>query len=252
MKNAICAELYKLRHNRLLWFVPVLYAAMGFYSGLYEHEVMNTYRGLELFSLTELAGLFLPFAVTTVTGYVTGGDFSRRTVQNALSVGTDRKSYYFSRLLVQGLLTGALFLVIWLPHIVCHLILPRGNTQAVIALLASKLMVYMAVLLLQLLAYVSVMNAVCYFVKKPLSAIVAGIILVYLEMILRQVATQNGVGFIRELVRFSPANVIHGFFAYAYYDRVFTGEFLGYGISAVFLMIISSAAGYIRFEYGGD
>lgn len=252
MKNAIQAELYKLRRDRLIWFVPVLYAAMGLYSGLYEHEVMNTYRGLELFSLTELAGLFLPFAVATVTGYAIGGDFSRRTVQNALSVGTDRKSYYFSRLLVQGLLTGALFLVIWLPHIVCHLILPRGNTQVRIALLVPKLMVYMAVLLLQLLAYVSVMNAVCYFVKNPLSAIVAGIILVYLEMILRQAATQNEVGFIRELVLFSPANVIHGFFAHAYYDRVFTGQFLGYGISAVLLITISSAAGYIRFGYGGD
>ena len=252
MKNAICAELYKLRHDRLLWFVPVLYAAMGLYSGFYEHEVMNTYRGLELFSLTELEGLFLPFAVTTLTGYVTGGDFSRRTIQNALSVGTNRKSYYFSRLLVQGLLTGALFLIVWLPHIVCHLILPRGNTQVRIAFLVPKLLVYMAVLFLQLLAYVSVMNTVCYFVKKPLSAIVAGIILVYLEMILRQAAALNGVGLIREIVRFSPANVIHGFFAYAYYDRVFTGEFLGYGVSAVLLILAGCAAGYGRFEYGGD
>lgn len=252
MKNAIRAELYKLRHDRLLWFVPVCYIAMGLYSGLYEHEVMNTYKGLELFSLTELAGMFLPFVVAAVTAYTIGGDFSRRTLQNVLSVGTDRKSYYFSRLLVQGLLAGALFLTAWLPHIICHLAWPRGNTDVRIAFLCQKLIVYMAVLFLQLLVYVSVMNAVCYFVKKQLTAIVFGIVLVYLEMILRQAAALNGMGLVREIVGFTPANVIHDLFAHAYYDRVFTGEFMKYGISAVILIAAGSAAGYLRFWYDRD
>ena len=125
VKSVFRAEKYILWHDRLLWLVLVMYCAVGGYAGFYDHAVMDTYKGVELFSLPEIMGLFLSFSTVMLTGYVIGGDFSRRTIQNVLSVGIDKKTYYYSRLLAQGLLTGALFTGIGLIHIYCR---PPGFT----------------------------------------------------------------------------------------------------------------------------
>ena len=58
MKNVFRAEIYILRHDGLLWLVPVLYCAVGIYAGFYDHAVMDIYKGVELFSLTEILNLF--------------------------------------------------------------------------------------------------------------------------------------------------------------------------------------------------
>lgn len=247
MKDVFYAELYGLRRDRLLWLVPVFYGVMGFYSGFYDHAVMDTYRGLELFIFTEIMNVFLPFAVVIVTSYVIGGDFSRHTIRNVLSVGVRKKSYYFSRLLVQGLVTGTLFAGTGLIHVVCHLVCSRADTDVQTAFLWQKLAVYMAVALLQLLAYVSVMNAVCYFVKNQLAALVLGIGMVYLELIIRQAASLNELVSLQHLLDFLPTIVIRNLFEYAVYDRIFTGEFLRYGLSAFLIIVGSSAVGFAKF-----
>lgn len=247
MKNVFRAECYILRHDRLLWLVPLLYCAVGVNSGLYDHAVMDIYKGLELFSLPEIANVFFPFSVAILTGYVIGGDFSRRTIRNTLSVGTDKKHYYFSRLSVQCLMTGALFACTGLIHVVCHSLRPQGESDIRIEFLWQKLAVYMAVVLLQLLAHVSVINAMCYFLKNQLAAIVAGIGLVYLELIISQAAEINGIASVQTFAGFLPTNVIRNLFACAVYDKVFTGEFFGYGFSAILIIVVSSAAGYKRF-----
>lgn len=252
MKNVFRAEIYILRHDRLLWLVSVLYCAVGIYAGFYDHAVMDLYKGVELFSLSEILNLFFSFSVVMLTGYTVGGDFSRRTIQNVLSAGTDKKSYYFSRLLVQVLLTGALFAGTGLIHVICHSLWPQGDTDIRIAFLWQKLVVYMVMVLLQLLAQVSIMNAVCYFVRNQLVAIVFGIGMVYLEVIIRQVAEMNRMTSVQALADFLPTNVVRDMFAYAVYDRVFTGKFFLYGLSAVLMIAVSSAAGYVRFCYDRD
>ena len=252
MKNVFRAEIYILRHDRLLWLVSVLYCAVGIYAGFYDHAVMDLYKGVELFSLPEILNLFFSFSVVMLTGYAVGGDFSRRTIQNVLSAGTDKKSYYFSRLLVQVLLTGALFAGTGLIHVICHSFWPQGDTDIRIAFLWQKLVVYMVMVLLQLLAQVSIMNAVCYFVRNQLVAIVFGIGMVYLEVIIRQAAEMNRMTSVQALADFLPTNVVRNMFAYAVYDRVFTGKFFLYGLSAVLMIAVSSAAGYVRFCYDRD
>lgn len=212
---------------------------------------MDIYEGLELFSLPEILNMFLPFSVVIVTSYVIGGDFNRRTLQNVLSIGTEKKHYYYSRLLVQWMTTGALFAGTGLIHVICHSLCPQGNADIRIAFLWPKLIVYMAVTLLQLLAHVSVMNGVCYFVKNQLVTILSGIGLVYLELILHQAAELNGMVSVQVFVDFLPANVISNIFAYAVYDRVFTAEFFKYGLSAILLITVSSLAGYMRFSGDG-
>lgn len=210
---------------------------------------MDLYKGVELFSLPEILNVFLSFSAVMLTSYVIGGDFSRRTIQNALSAGTDRKSYYCCRLLVQGLLTGTLFAGTGLIHVICHSLWPRGNTDIQIAFLWPKLVIYMGMVLLQLLAQVSVMNAVCYFVRTQLTAIVFGIGMVYLELLIRQAAEINRMASVQALADFLPTNVIRNLFACAVYDRIFSGKFFTYGLSAVLIIAVSGAAGYVWFCY---
>lgn len=249
MKQVFRAENYILRHDKLLWLVLALYCAVGVYAGFYDHAILDLYKGLELFSLPEIMNMFLSFSAVMLTAYVIGGDFSRRTIQNVLSVGIDKKSYYYSRLLVQGMLTGVLFIGTGLIHVICHSLCPQGDANTQIAFLWQKLVIYMAVLLLQLLAQVSIMNAACYFVKNQLIAIVSGIGLVYCELIIRQAAEINGMATVQALVDYLPTNVIRNMFAYAVYDKVFTGTFFGYGLSALLIIAVSCAAGYAKFYY---
>ena len=150
MKSVFRAESYVLRHDRLLWLVPVLYCIVGFYSGFYDHAIMDIYKGVELFSLSEIMNLFLPFSVVTLAGYVIGGDFSRRTIQNVLSVGIDKKSYYCFRLLVQGMMTGALFAGTGMIHVICHSLWPQGDSDIRITFLWQK---FFFIILLPLLSF---------------------------------------------------------------------------------------------------
>lgn len=247
MKNAISAELYKVRHDRLIWLIPVLYFAIGLYTGSCSHAIFRTYKELGFFSVSEFSRAFFPFAASVVTGYVIGGDFSRNTIQNALSAGVGGKHYYFSRLLIQKLFTGALFMIAVLTHVAVRLVRSRETSFGEIEFLWLKLAVYMAVVLFQLLAYVSVMNAVCYFVKKQLTAAVCGMGLVYLEVILRQVFMIKGIASMQSVFEYAPSVVIMGLFEYAVYDQIFTAGFLKYVISALIIMAVSSGAGYLKF-----
>lgn len=104
----------------------------------------------------------------------------------------------------------------------------------------------------RLLAQVSIMNAVCYFVRNQLVAIVFGIGMVYLEVIIRQAAEMNRMTSVQALADFLPTNVVRDMFTYAVYDRVFTGKFFLYGLSAVLMIAVSSVAGYVRFCYDRD
>lgn len=254
MKNVISAELYKLKHDRVMWFLPVLYVALGVFCVPPEHEVFDLYRGLEFFALPGLTNVtvILSLAAAVVTGYVIGGDFSRRTVQNALSAGTDRKHYYFARLWVQMLLTGALFSLTLLIYLTGRLLHPRGNADMTVSLLWAKLAVYMAVLLLQLLAYVSVVNAICYFVKKRLAAVAAGMGLIYLELIFRQAVFAYETGFLQRILDYTPSGVIRRLFSYAVYDRIFTADFLLPSLSAAVIIVAGSAVGYWKFCHDMD
>ena len=252
MKNVIRAEWYKLCHDLLIWIVPVYYAAMGFYSAFYYHEIMDYRWGLELFVLPEVVWLQIAFAVVVVTGYAVSGDFSRHTIQNALTVGVNKKDYYFSRLLVQMEFTGAMFAISLLVHTVCRLVHPKGNADVAVEFLWGKLLIYMFVVLLLLWAYVAILNMLAYFIKKQVIVMAVGMGVIYAEAIIRQMARSNDWGVIRLLVDWLPSNVERKMFEHAVYDTIFTGEFLGYGICAVAVIVISSAVGYIRFCYGMD
>lgn len=252
MCNAMKAEWYKLRHDMLIWIVPLYYIFVGCYSTTYYHEIMNYRKGLELFGMPDVAWVQLAFATVIVSGYVMGGDFSRHTIQNALAVGTSKKSYYFGRLLVQMQFAAGMFGIALFLHTVGRLVHPMGNSQVVIDYLWGKILVYMFVVLLLIWAYVSIMNMLVYFVQKQVIVMAAGIGFVYAEVIIRQVAIANDWKVVQYLVNWLPSNLERNLLEHAVYDTIFTAEFFRYGLCGIAVIVLSSAVGYVKFCYGTD
>lgn len=249
MKSVFRAELYKLGRNWLLLLCAALfYIGAGIIYGMDKAEVYDTYKGLELFGLPAFAWLTYCFAAVLITGLFIGEDFSRGTIKNALTVGVFRRDYYFARMLVQMLVTGALYLSGVLAYVICHMVYPQGNSVREIELLGMKVVVYTMVSLLQLLAYVALVNAICYFVKKQVAAMVTGMVLIYTEAIIRQLVEAGNVPFLRQAVQYLPARVLYRMFSLALYDQIFTMDFLKYGISALVIIGVCGIAGYVKFE----
>lgn len=253
MKSIFGAELYKLGRNWLLWlFVALSFLGIGIYFGLYEAEVFGLYRGLALFGLPSLAWLPWCFLTAIATGLAIGGDFSAGTVKNALAVGVSRRDYYFARMGVQMLLTALGFGLGQLAYIVCRTVRPGDSWESPgreIQMFGVKLALYLLVALLQLFAYVSVVNAVCYFLKRQMAAMVAGMVSIYIEAILRQMAESGDLEALLRITRHLPARILYNLFALAAYDNVLTTDFLECGPSALAIIAVSSIAGYVKFAF---
>ena len=252
MKSILRAEFYKLGHDWLLWLcVALSFLGTGVYYGWNEAEVFSLYKGLALFGWPSLAWLPCCFVTAIATGLTIGRDFSAGTVKNALAAGIARGDYYFGRLGVQMLLTALSFGLGQLAYVVCHgafPLRPWGVPSREIQMLGAKLALYLLVALLQLLAYVSVVNAICYFVKKQMAAMAAGMALIYIEAILRQLADSGDQEALLRITRHLPVGILYHLFAFAAYDQVLTVGFLECGLSALAIIAASSIVGCAKFK----
>jgi len=262
MNRIISAEFYKIRHCKLLWPIPAVYFVAGFYWASYSSPVFRLYGGLDMFAIPTLAYQFLSCATAMLTGYVIGMDFSCNTIQNSLSIGVSRKNYYFSRMGVLLLLTALFYLLTLLGYTCGRLPVfqrlignppPRPPMQEM-AYYKLKLAVCTIIGILQLWADVSTLNAACYFIRKQLPAMVTGLILILMEVMLRQFADFYGVTLICRLFDYAPVRVLKNTFEiYAIHDRILTFGYLKFGISAPVIIMISSSIGYIKFRcYSGN
>lgn len=261
MNRVISAEFYKIRHCKLLWLVPVIFFAIGFYGAAHYFKIYGLYNRLELFVLPTLADQYLSAGSAMLAGYVIGMDFSFRTIQNTLSVGVSRRSYYFSRMgvlmFLAALLYGAAMLgfVCGRLPLVQSVINPAGAallpaSRPELELFWIKLAVYTAIAILQLWAYVSILTAACFYIKKQLPAMAAGLALIIIELSFKQLADQYNMTFLQNLFSFVPVRVLkNAFEVYAIHDEILTFGFLKFGISALVIIAVSSAVGFCRFRY---
>lgn len=263
MNRVISAELYKIRHCKLLWLVPFIFYAAGLFSAAYHYNIYNMYNRLELFVLPTLAYLELSVCSAMLTGYIIGMDFSFRTIQNTLSVGVNRRSYYFSRMGAVMFLTALLYVIAMFGFVCGRLSLIHPLLENIfrvrgylavnrpeLELFWVKLAVCTAVAILQMWAYVSILNAACYFIKRQLPAMVAGLMYIILELVFRQIVDRYDLAFLRYLFDFTPVRVLqHTFEVYVIQDRILTFGFLKFIISALVIIAVSSAVGFCRFRY---
>ncbi len=252
MRSELRAEWYKVWQNKLVWCVFVIMTAFGLYNASFEHEIFYTYKNLGVFLLPELGWLVYAFMTVLFTGYIIGLDFSKRTLHNYISVGVRRKNYYFSRLIVQCVIQTLFFLVGLLAHTIMRLAAQKENVVfkgTMPQMLGLKFVFFMLIILLQLWAYTALFQMVCFLVKNQLVTMVAGMLIVYLEAVLRQMASVYDFSAMVHILNFSPARVLKNSFQYAVYDRFFDFTFWKYGISALGIIIFSSTVGYWCFRY---
>lgn len=250
MKSAISAEWYKVWHNKLVWFMFVVTAALGVYNAGFEHAVFDTYQNLELFVMPTLEWLSFSFVTVLLTGYVTGLDFAGGTIQNILSVGVRRRDYYFSRLIVQLVLETLLFGAGVTAHTVVRLAVPKGHGVYILPMFGIKFVFFMTIALLQLWAYTAMFQMLCFLVKSQLATMIIGMVIVFLEALFRQLASVYDLSRIVDILDFSPARVWKNSFQYAIYDKFFEFDFWKYGLSAIGIIVVSSAVGYGWFKSG--
>lgn len=249
MKNAIHAEIYKLTRYKLLWLTPIYYMVLGISYAGFDHYILHTCQGLALFVLPPLVRFTFPLGVAVVTAYAIGGDFTHRTFQNALYVGVSKRDYFFLRLLVQILITTVLCGMGMLAHIFWRLLFFKSGADNRLELLGGKLVVYLLVILLQLWVYTAIHNALCYFVKNQLMAIALSLVMMYLEAVFFQITNAWEINSVTGIMRFSPSVVLkYSFDVYAYGDRVFTFDFLKFGLSAILMTVLFSVMGYMKFR----
>lgn len=263
MNRVISAEVYKIRHCKLLWFVPLLFFTIGLLNSAFHFNIYNMYNRLELFVLPSLTYQQLSIGSAMLTGYIIGMDFSFRTIQNTLSVGVSRRSYYFSRMAVVMFLTALLYGTCMLGFVCGRMPLLQPLLKGIFMVKGSlaesrpelelfwiKLAVCIAVEILQMWAYVSILNAASYFIKKQLPAMVAGLMYIFVELVLRQVVDQYDLAFLRYLFDFAPVRVLqHTFDVYVVKDGILTFGFLKFIISALVIIAVSSVVGFCRFRY---
>lgn len=249
MKSAISAEWYKVWHDKLAWCALVLVMAFGLYNAGFDHVVFNSYKNLELFVMPTLGWLEFAFVTVLLTGYVIGLDFSKRTIHNVLSVGVRKRDYYFSRLIVQFVLETILFALGILVHTAVRLVAPKGDGLFILPSFWTKFAFFMLIALLQLWAYTAMFQMICFLVKNQLVTMIVGMIVVFLEALIRQLASIYDISGVVNILNFSPARVLKNSFQYAIYDRFFEFDFWKYGLSALGIIIITSAVGYGCFRY---
>ena len=246
MNRVISAEFYKIRHCKLLWLVPVIFFAIGFYDAAHYFKIYGLYNRLELFVLPTLADQYLSAGSAMLAGYVIGMDFSFRTIQNTLSVGVSRRSYYFSRMGMLMFLAALLYGAAMLGFVCGRLPLVQSVINPAGAALLPASRPELELFWIKLAVY----TAACFYIKKQLPAMAAGLALIIIELSFKQLADQYNMTFLQNLFSFVPVRVLkNAFEVYAIHDEILTFGFLKFGISALVIIAVSSAVGFCRFRY---
>lgn len=178
-------------------------------------------------------------------------DFSQKTLLNVISAGIGRKDYFFGRVAVSLLLVFPLHVTALLVFIVGRLCFHSVEVERPeLALFWVKWAACMICAAAQLWSYASVINMVCYFVKKQLAAMAIGLGLVLAELIAGQLADMYGIAFVSRIFGIAHVRVLADVFeGYAMHDRILTFDFLKYGIYALCIIVTAYAVGYIKFRY---
>jgi len=249
--GVVRAEFYKLGRAKVLWCMPLLFAAFGIYYATMDFEVFRLYSGLDLFVLPTLANSYFMLFVLILAGYFIGMDYTGKTIKNVLSVGVSRRAYYFSRLGVLFLLIAVLYGTGMLGYVWGRgIFYPAESVQPKMELFGVKLAVCIMVSVLQLWADAAMVNAACYFMKRQLPSTLVGALVMYIELVIRQLANLYGFTSVSGAFDFAPVRVLKNTFeVYAMYDRILTFDYLKFAISALFLIVVSSVVGFIKFRF---
>ena len=255
MRKMIKVEIYKTVHYLLVCGALLIAVAMGFYVGFspnYQAEVewyMIHYPKIEYIVIIELCCAPLALFSMFATSYLGSVDFSAGTVRNALSVGVSRSRYFFARMAVYMLMILVMFGATMLSYGLSRFCRNLGEGQVNRALSMGEYTVIFLIMLLQLWALAAFSNMLCYFFRNQLIPMITVLGLFYVYVLVSELAKQYGLDRLYDLVGLFPARVLERCTYYTVSVGIFQFEFLRSGLSALAIIVVCSAIGYMRFRY---
>ena len=250
MKNVISAELYRARNSKLIWAASLFFILSTFYLySVYDHPVFDAFAGAEFFVLPTIMSDTFPFAAAIVTAYLCCGNFAEGTIRNILSRGVGKREYYFSGLFSELGLISVFWGLSVAVHMICRTIRPAGNGWQHIDLFGWKLLILFVSAWVQMLACTAFFHMVSYFIKKQILSVVVCTLLVLVLAFFNMAADFYQIASLNVLMKYVPAWVLGNMFRYAIYDQILTFDFLQYIISGIFLTVLCSGIGFLKFYY---
>lgn len=257
MKALISVEFYKLRHTGLVWAAMLIPVGMSMYLALnrnyiYDPEVVR-YPWINYIGLIAMVGgvRVLAMVISFIVAYMAAMDFDGLTIQNILSVGVNRKQYFFSRLLTYLFLAFAAYGVSTVLFVLCRLY--RQWEQEVYggSLPLGEFLTVFLIVYLQFCAYCSIFHMLSFFLKKQSTTLIvtfAWIIAELMSGILKEWFFM-GADLYDRTVGLVPMMVLQRCGEFIEERTIFTFDFLQCGISAILIICVTSAVGYWKFCY---
>ena len=254
MKKLIGIEFYKMRHDLLIWgaFLIVVIASIGTaLSDTYELNYIR-YPRLEYYLVLQVMSHVFLILTIAITGYSIASDLQSGIVQNVLSAGVDRKSYYFSRLLVQILLTIAMFVIPALIFALTRFLIGIGRGRINQAFSFTGFVLLLFFMSLQVLAYCVLINMISYLCRSLMISVSIGFGWLVVELLGSALTESFHLEGMRKYTDLLPANVLSQCVDMLVDKPLALGELLRYGVIPVIFIVICGSVGYLWFKYSDN
>lgn len=253
MKKLIGIEFMKMKYYLVTWLAAVITVGQGFFHAVLMdkyHFNLVRYPKLEYVVYIYLTARLICMISLFMAAYVIAGDFSMRTVQNVLSTGVDRKKYYLSRLFAQMLFLFITYAGGCIAFVVSRIVITGAvNT----AMSFWEFTAFFLVMALQPMVYIALANMISVFCKNQSIAVILSELSLFLALILRIYAmgeefyTGTGSQLLKGPLAYEPLYLLETCDMYVYSAAgIFSFAYFKYAISALVIITITSAVGYVR------
>ena len=246
MKKNIVTEFYK---NALYWIVWVTFLAGIVICGsmirvnYIASQIAESSR-LRYAVFVQCSARVMMAISVLLTAYLCTADFSERTVQNILSTGVSRKSYFLSKMTVMGVYTLLLYAVSWIAYGLAYTVQQKGFQ---IAVTPGEIVVLFVVAVLQIWVYCSIVNLIGFISGSQFITMVSGFGWMVVELLARGVLDMAGVVDMT-MLRMFPINVLELSSQKAVLGELYDVSFWISGVYALVFIVVLNVGCCLYFE----
>lgn len=206
MKKIIAAEFYKNARYWIVWaaFLACIIASATLINDQYYASQIARLPRLRYTVFVGRGARVMMFGSVLLAAYLCTADFSEKTVQNILSAGAGRKSYFLSKTIVTGTYTLLLYTVCWIAYGAAYTVQQKGFQ---IAVTPGEIAVLFVVAVLQIWVYCSIVNLIGFISGSQFITMVSGFGWMVVELLARGVLDMAGVVDMT-MLRMFPINVL--------------------------------------------
>lgn len=242
------AELYKISKYKIILLVLCFLGVDAVMVANREYHIFQVYRNLEPFFAPSLFNMVYGFALGTLAGIMVASDFRNGTVKNIISTGVERKRYYLTRLIGQYIICLFVFLYSVIFYVVLRQFLGQSYGWRLLwNQYILKLLVFMLVVFVQLLAYESIYTVVAFLIRNTIVSVAICLAITYVEAILTYMLRTVSIGWFHDFVGYLPGNVLQSLGVYIQQDSILSKEFILKIVSGFVIMAVSTGIGIISF-----